>query len=117
MENLKEEIGKFLETADSPETRDLARIKALYELITGKKNKCDNPTCVAKMIREVRKAYHLMNAPQGAGNEQPARKYTLKDGNHSFYPGTPAIHNNDNTTDEDIEGHLKLYPHIKHLLN
>lgn len=114
MEDLKEEIGKFLETADSPDTRDLDKLKALYKVLTGKQGKCEGKACIAGMLREVRKAYDVMCRPVP---DQAKRKHTLKEGNHSFYPGTPAIHNNDNTSDEDIEGHLKLYPHIKHLLN
>ena len=31
---------------------------------------------------------------------------------HQFAPGSPAIHTNDNLTDDDAEWYLKKYPHI-----
>lgn len=111
---MKERIEQFLSTAESPDTRDLPELKAIYKEITGGRvSKCDGEPCIVKMLTEVRKFYNkLVNSEKAS-----ERKYTLKDGNHSFAPGGPAVHNNDNTTDEDIENHLKLYPHIKRLLN
>jgi len=44
------------------------------------------------------------------------RKYILKPGVHQFAPGSHPVHHNENTTDEEIEWYLKLYPHIRHLL-
>ncbi|TFF32171.1 hypothetical protein [Mucilaginibacter psychrotolerans] len=40
------------------------------------------------------------------------KKYILKPGNHQFAPGSPAVHNNDNLTDEEAEWYLQKYPHI-----
>lgn len=36
----------------------------------------------------------------------------LKQGNHQFIPGSPAVHNNDNLTDQEAEWYLERYPHI-----
>ncbi len=41
------------------------------------------------------------------------KQYILKPGNHQFAPGSHAIHNNDNTSDEEAAFYLKHYPHIK----
>lgn len=112
---MKDRIEKFLETAESPGTRDIAELKALYEEIAGKKQKCESEICIIKMLTEVRKFYNkLLNTEKQ--NEIPARKYILKDGNHAFAPGETSIHNNDNTTDAGIEWYLKRYPHISKLL-
>jgi len=43
---------------------------------------------------------------------QLMKKYILKPGNHQFAPGSAAIHNNDNLTDEEAEWYLQKYPHI-----
>jgi hypothetical protein len=40
------------------------------------------------------------------------KKYKLKPGRHQFAPRSPAIHTNDNLTDEDAEWYLQKYPHI-----
>lgn len=40
------------------------------------------------------------------------KKYILKPGNHQFAPSSPAVHNNDNLTDEEAEWYLQRYPHI-----
>lgn len=40
------------------------------------------------------------------------KKYILKPGNHQFAPGSPAIHNTNNLSDEEAEWYLKKYPHI-----
>jgi len=40
------------------------------------------------------------------------KKYTLKPGLHQFAPGSPAVHSNDNLTDEEAEWYLEQYPHI-----
>jgi len=45
-----------------------------------------------------------------------SRKYTLKPGKHQFAPGSPAEHDNDNSSDEEIAWYLKAYPHIAALL-
>jgi hypothetical protein len=43
------------------------------------------------------------------------KKYILKPGKHQFAPGSAAIHDNDNLTDEEAAWYLKAYPHIKAL--
>ena len=43
------------------------------------------------------------------------KQYILKPGRHQFAPGSPAIHHNDNLTDEEAKWYLKKYPHIKSL--
>jgi glyoxylate utilization-related uncharacterized protein len=40
------------------------------------------------------------------------KKYILKPGKHQFVPGSPAVHTNDNLTDEEAEWYLQRYPHI-----
>jgi hypothetical protein len=40
------------------------------------------------------------------------KKYTLKPGRHQFAPGSHAIHNNDNLSDEEAAWYLERYPHI-----
>lgn len=40
------------------------------------------------------------------------RKYILKPGRHQFAPGSPAVHTNENTSDEEAEWYLEKYPHI-----
>jgi len=45
-----------------------------------------------------------------------SKKYTLKPGKHQFAPGSPAEHDNDNSSDEEIAWYLKAYPHIATLL-
>ncbi|BAU52970.1 hypothetical protein [Mucilaginibacter gotjawali] len=40
------------------------------------------------------------------------KKYTLKPGKHQFASGSPAIHDNDNLSDEEAEWYLEKYPHI-----
>ncbi|TSD67600.1 hypothetical protein FFF34_009475 [Inquilinus sp. KBS0705] len=40
------------------------------------------------------------------------KKYILKPGLHQFVPGSPAVHSNDNLTDEEAEWYLERYPHI-----
>ena len=45
------------------------------------------------------------------------KKYTLKPGKHQFAPGSPAEHDNDNTSDEEIAWYLKAYPHIAALID
>lgn len=112
----KERIEQFLSTADSPETRDITELKSLYTEITGKEVKCDSDTCIVKMLTEVRKFYDKLLRDE-AKQAEPVRRHTLKDGNHSFAPGGPANHNNDNTSDKEIDFYLKHFPHIKHLLN
>jgi hypothetical protein len=43
------------------------------------------------------------------------KKYKLKPGRHQFAPRSPAIHTNDNLTDEDAEWYMQKYPHIASL--
>jgi hypothetical protein len=43
------------------------------------------------------------------------KKYILKPGKHQFAPGSPAVHNNNNLTDEEAEWYLERYPHIASL--
>jgi hypothetical protein len=43
------------------------------------------------------------------------KKYILKPGIHQFAPGSAAVHNNDNLTDEEAEWYLQQYPHIANL--
>jgi glyoxylate utilization-related uncharacterized protein len=40
------------------------------------------------------------------------KKYILKPGNHQFVPGSAAVHNNDNLTDQEADWYLNKYPHI-----
>jgi hypothetical protein len=40
------------------------------------------------------------------------KKYILKPGKHQFAPGSHAVHDNDNLTDEDAEWYIEKYPHI-----
>lgn len=107
---MNERIDQFLATADSPETRDLNELKELYKLITDKEPKCESDQCISKMLNEVRK-YRFKSEVK-----TPERKYTLKPGNHTFAPGACADHNNDNTSDSEIEFYIKHYPHVKDLL-
>lgn len=43
------------------------------------------------------------------------RKYVLKPGKHQFAPGSPAIHDNDNTSDKEAAWYLSKFPHIASL--
>jgi hypothetical protein len=40
------------------------------------------------------------------------KKFKLKPGRHQFAPGSHAIHNNDNLSDEEAQWYLEKYPHI-----
>lgn len=48
-------------------------------------------------------------------NDPMTKKYLLKPGNHQFAPGSPAIHHNNNLSDEEAEWYLEKYPHITSL--
>ena len=39
------------------------------------------------------------------------KKYNLKPGKHQFAPGSHAVHENDNISDEEAEWYLQRYPH------
>jgi hypothetical protein len=41
-----------------------------------------------------------------------AKKYILKPGKHQFAPSSPAVHENANLSDEEVEWYLQRYPHI-----
>ena len=43
------------------------------------------------------------------------KQYILKPGKHQFAPGSPAIHHNDDLTDEEARWYLEKYPHIRSL--
>jgi len=43
------------------------------------------------------------------------KKYILKPGRHQFAPGSHAVHENDNLSDEEAEWYLERYPHITQL--
>ncbi|WP_374951127.1 hypothetical protein [Mucilaginibacter sp.] len=43
------------------------------------------------------------------------KKYILTAGRHQFIPNSPAVHTNDNLTDEEAEWYLQRYPHIAKL--
>ena len=43
------------------------------------------------------------------------KKYILKPGKHQFAPGSAAVHDNDNISDEEAEWYLARYPHIANL--
>lgn len=43
------------------------------------------------------------------------KRYILKPGNHQFAPNAPAIHSNENLSDEEARWYLSKYPHIKKL--
>jgi hypothetical protein len=45
------------------------------------------------------------------------KKHILKPGRHQFAPGSPAIHHNDNLSDEEAEWYLRKYPHIASLFD
>lgn len=114
MENLKQRFEAFLETAASPETRDIKELKELFILAGHKVGKCESDTCINNMLNEVRKYYHVhFNA---LTTPEIKRRYILAPGNHQFAPGDAVLHNNDNTTDEDIDWYLIHYPHVKQLL-
>lgn len=40
------------------------------------------------------------------------KKYKLKPGVHQFAPGSHAVHQNDNLSDDEAEWYLARYPHI-----
>jgi hypothetical protein len=40
------------------------------------------------------------------------KQYILKPGKHQFAPGSPAIHDNDNLSDEEAKWYLEKFPHI-----
>lgn len=44
-----------------------------------------------------------------------SKKYILKPGKHQFAPGSPAVHSNDNLSDEEAKWYLNKYPHIASL--
>lgn len=112
---MKKRIENFLLTADSPDTRDLNELKAIYKAIGNKTPKCESDICIHKMLKEVRKYYTINFVPQPELPVLP-RKYKLKPGLHSFAPGGPAVHCNENTSDAGIDFYLSKYPFIKHLL-
>lgn len=109
---MKERIETFLQTADSPDTRDLNELKAIYEEIGNTSKKCKSDDCISKMLNAVRK-YYTINFEQ---QEQKPKKYKLKPGLHSFVPGGPAVHHDNNTTDDEIDYYISVYPHVKNLL-
>lgn len=109
---MKDRFEAFLATAENKQTRDIAELKELFLIAGGAKSDCSSDTCINKMLTLVKKYYHLNFVEP----TPVSRKYLLKDGNHCFAPGGPAEHNNDNTSDEDIESLLKIYPHIKDML-
>ncbi|GAB2984019.1 hypothetical protein GCM10027049_21940 [Mucilaginibacter puniceus] len=43
------------------------------------------------------------------------KQYILKPGKHQFAPGSPAIHDNDNLSDEEAKWYLEKFPHIESL--
>jgi|GEM_PF-2620669 len=43
------------------------------------------------------------------------KKYKLKPGCHQFAPRSPAIHTNENLSDEEVEWYLEKYPYIAEL--
>lgn len=112
---MKERIENFLLTAASPETRDLTELKALYKAIGNKLSKCESEACISKMLIAVQKYYTIHFNPE-PGSPPAPRRFNLKPGLHSFAPGGPAVHSNDNTTDAEIEMYLKMFPFIKNLL-
>lgn len=110
----RDRVLNFLANAASPETRDIEELKALYKEITGERNDCEKTTCIAKMLKAVRK-WEALNEDEAPAIPEP-RKYTLKPGNHAFVPGGPSVHNNDNTSDAAIEYYKEHFPHVAKLL-
>ena len=54
-----------------------------------------------------------MNYDQCTINQKlMTKKYILKPGKHQFAPGSHAVHDNDNLSDEEAEWYLEKYPHI-----
>lgn len=45
------------------------------------------------------------------------KKYILKPGRHQFAPGSHAVHENENLSDEEAQWYLKQYPHIAALFD
>jgi hypothetical protein len=43
------------------------------------------------------------------------KKYILKPGKHQFTPGAPAVHTNDNLTDDEAEWYIEKFPRIINL--
>jgi hypothetical protein len=43
------------------------------------------------------------------------KKYILKPGKHQFAPGSHAVHDNDNLSDDEARWYLEKYPHIAQL--
>lgn len=121
---MKERIERFLESLINS-TMNPIELKEIYQAMGNSPLGCESVTCTNKMINAVKK-YHYINFEQKKDPEPaiqeveaviiPARKYVLKEGNHAIAPGGPADHNNDNTSDADIEYYLRHYPHIRNLL-
>lgn len=109
---MQDRFEAFLATAENKETRDIKELKELYLIAGGAPTDCGSDACISKMLNMVKKYYHLTFVE----TIPVKRKYLLKEGNHSFAPGGPAEHNNDNTSDADIEHLLTLFPHIKDML-
>ena len=40
------------------------------------------------------------------------KKYILKPGTHQFAPNSPAVHHNDDLSDDEAQWYLEKYPHI-----
>lgn len=48
--------------------------------------------------------------------KKPEKILRLKPGRHQFVPGVNSFHDNDNTTSDEIRLCMKVYPHIKDML-
>ena len=89
----------------------IAELKSVYSIVY-QIELADCPKCLMRAFTELRK-YHHLNFNQMESKTD--RKYILKPGNHSFVPGSPSIHNNDNTSDADAAFYLEAFPHIESL--
>lgn len=56
----------------------------------------------------------MVTQPQ---NKTMTKKYILKPGKHQFAPQSPAVHHNNNLTDDEAQWYLETYPHISSLFD
>lgn len=59
--------------------------------------------------------YHLSTMDKTRNSMNSKKKYILKPGKHQFAPKSPAVHDNENLSDEEAEWYLEKYPHISSL--
>ena len=111
---IMEELKEFLESWIDINNRDKAKLAEIYAATFNEELK-DCPKCQSKAIERLRKHYHLTYEQQSP-SDLPGRDYILKPGNHQFVAGD-AMHNNQNTTDEQLKWYIEAYPHITPLFD